>query len=771
MKFRTVVLFIIFLLSASLLFSDSIFEWGYGDSPQNAKEDALNNLSSRISTSVSSMITTLSVDDSVSDAMDRYIASSIQQSETTFIGLEYGEPIEGNGLWRVSVGIPESSIPLYYDRLEVLADEISTLYSDMDNLDDVEAISYAELDVLLSYLSDFESNRLILTILDSTASDKIPILPVTKSQVEARRMTKLYSDEMSIEQSIEQYDLSAAFGIISEESKADRKVLEERLDKLREENQRHIEEIHKATQERIDEISSLDLQFASDNNKHQSGFLDSLDLISRYTQGLSVISSASKSAIEGINDDFETEASELEDSRMNAAFPEMDKDNQKEIERRREAIQYEIDTEVLPYYVSEINKQFQSSLEMSISNIEKIADESRKLLNSTFSISSLAPEVSVAITGYNNDSFIGYVQVNAAGKELLFDISIPYEDWSGKTIPDYITDYDNYQQYRFIANQWLNILKDNASLLLLELNMHFSYDPVLHGLYIVLDSYSVTRLDTDKRIINNKPSFQIVEVIELPFDLKEVFEYSFNLDNRIAAKFDYEYIVVEKFNESKLEETVNVLDLVSLDLIDSLNSFSAEERAMMGKDEIQKELDSIRKSMLPEERFSNLFIDSKILFEPYASVSFGVADSPYLIRTRLGVELLFPFSVGSIPSKLTSQSFLSASISAGFLNKAITRVEGNISYDSKLGYVGFSAMVDYGILLHFNPSWAVKLTLGGGISYYDSFHFSVSTGCGVLIPAGTGRLDVTLNAEWMHSLSDDSSIRFALIVGYLFKGF
>ena len=288
---------------------------------------------------------------------------------------------------------------------------------------------------------------------------------------------------------------------------------------------------------------------------------------------------------------------------------------------------------------------------------------------------------------------------------------------------------------------------------------------------IVLDSYSVTRLDTDKRIINNKPSFQIVEVIELPFDLKEVFEYSFNLDNRIAAKFDYEYIVVEKLNESKLEETVNVLDLVSLDLIDSLNSFSAEERAMMGKDEIQKELDSIRKSMLPEERFSNLFIDSKILFEPYASVSFGVADSPYLIRTRLGVELLFPFSVGSIPSKLTSQSFLSASISAGFLNKAITRVEGNISYDSKLGYVGFSAMVDYGILLHFNPSWAVKLTLGGGISYYDSFHFSVSTGCGVLIPAGTGRLDVTLNAEWMHSLSDDSSIRFALIVGYLFKGF
>ena len=771
MKYRTVVLFIIFSLSASFLFSDSIFEWGYGDSPQDAREDALNNLSSRISTSVSSMITTLSIDDSVSNTMDRYIASSIQQSETTFIGLEYGEPIEANGLWRVSVGIPESSIPLYYGRLKMLADEISTLYSKMDNLEDIEAVSYGEFDVLLSYLSDFETNRLILTILDSTAPDKIPLLPVTKSQVEARRMTKLYSDEMSIEQSIEQYDLSAAFGILSEESKADRKALEERLSKLREENQRHIEEIHKATQERIDKISSIDLQFVSDDNKQQTGVLDSLDLISRYTQGLTVIASVSKSAIEGINDDFVSEASELENSRMKAAFPEMDENNQKEIDRRKEAIRYEIKTKILPSYVSEINNQFESTLEMSISNIEKIAEDSRKLLDRSFSISSLAPGVSVAITGYINDSFIGYVQINAAGKELRFDISISYEDWSGEDIPDYITDYDNYQQYRFIANQWLNILKDNASLLLMDLNTHFSYDPVLHGLYIVLDSYSVTRLDTNKRIINHIPSSQIVEVIELPFDLEEIFEYSFKLDKRIAGSFDYKHIAIEKLNESKLEDTVNILDLISIDLIESLRSLPVEERIRMGKKGIQDELDSIRKRMLPKERFENLFVESKILFEPFASVSFGIADSPYPVRARLGAELLMPFRVNGVVSRLRAQSFLSASLSAGFINKYETRVNGNINYGTKEGYVGFSAMLDYGVFLHFNPSWAMKIILGGGIGYYDSFHFSVIAGCGVLIPAGNGRLDVTLNAEWMHSLSDNSSIRFSLIFGYLFRGF
>ena len=787
MKHRKCIAFLMLLaLILSSSFADDFTAVGFGETVSDARSDALSTLAGQISTNVSTLVMTSSYEKDGENAVEQYGSSSLQASEFDLVGYSFGVPERmEDGLWRVEAVLPEASASEYYARLDELSVTIAEQFGELGNLADLDSVSYVQIDQLIDLLDEYESNRIVATSLDRSLSSSVPELPVSRSQVEAQRNAKLYAEETSIDQQLEQYDISAAFGLLTDEMERERQDLETRLSELRSDNEARIQALHEQTQARLAELSGIAVPEldAEAEDEAFSQVSRAIDSIMRLSQGLSAAKRTGSDAIERLDEEYSKEAeayiAELM-ARPHAAI-ELDangKPTATAISRRRAGAENEVRKTILPQYSQEINRQFGTLLDMMASNIKQIASVAQSIIGYDFILSSAQQDVSVAITDYDSEAgaFLGYAQVNIGGQDHRIDFSIPYADWSGENIPTY-NDFFAYEEYLFVASQWINMLKDNTSLFILELGTSIQYDPIGYGIYMRIDSFSVTRRDTGERIISDRRLDESINLIELPFDLDALFDFSFSLDQDMQTGFNYKANASAVRSEEHLDDIVDLygLDLESLSaaVLTSLRRMRPEDRAAMGKSgfegRIDRQVTEHDKQVAKEDKqkvIDGFIEDSVLLIKPYAIGSFifphdGITQG----GGGLGVEVLMHFN--DTDDYINFLYSLSADVS--LTGRKHIYVVDDMLHTEKSGMFCLRVLGGMGLLLHLDGMPFVG-RIGAGVGFDAASQAIINGNVGASFPAGSGLVEVSLSLDLSVGIGekDDFSAGLGITIGYMF---
>ena len=804
------VLFVIAVLICVMFpaIGEDISATGYGVDRQAARDDALSMLARQISTNVSTLVMSSTVDDGVSVSF-QYGESSFQTSDMNLIGVQYGEPVYEDGLWSVAVVLPSSAADLYFGRLESTAQDIANLYHELGELGDLSSISYGQLDQLESLLSSFEVDRIVATSLDRGRF--VPELPVSRSQVEAKMAAKMASDEDSLTMELDEYDLAEAFGLLNAEMETDRRRLETELEALRKNNARRIEELKAETRERLFELgghTDVVTPEASQDASLAASTLEDLASIRRHTIGIDAIQNTTRTMIESLSDIYCAEVDDFIAAESGKDYPlvalgDDGKPTQTAIEQRHVGLLNEARSNFADSCIAEMNAQLDTSLSLIISNIESIALLVRSVDGKSVTLSSGQSNLSVAINGFEDESFVGTVQLVLAGLNLELDISIPCYAWIGQEIPDPQFEYLEYEEYLFVVSQWLSLLKDNAGLADVELSFSIHYDPVGHGLYLCIDSYSVTRLDTGTEVMRiGDAAVKPIMLVELPFDFSELFVGGFpNIDSYLSANFDYRSRIDHKVQISGVVDAVDIygLKLSNLpdEILQQLEEIPATGRILLGADwfhdwiaAVMDRLDEAQKKEARRQAVRALFAKGYMV-EPFASVG-GMAVMQSEMRDDLALDSestseMIGRGVSATVGLSAFYKFLD-NYDSGWFNFALglygnlvythaedrpatwlpyvvsDNVGGSVGFELKLLFAGRNSRAAFVFGLRYGLAWLPEICLLSGVDL------------GVYIPAGPGHLTLAFRTNLFPALTEsvDPTVsilesHISLAAGYAFS--
>lgn len=802
MKSFLICFLLCFIASVPLVAKDFVVT-GYGESIREAREDALEALSLSISSSVSTLVMTSTYDDGESISQ-RYGDSSLHSSDFDPVGMEFGKAQENDGLWSITVTLPSSSAPLYYNRLEEKADEIERLYNSMGRLSNLGEVSYDELDQLSDLLASFEVDRIVATGLDREGI--VPELPVSRSQAEVQRNAKLQAEEESLEGMLDTYDVAEVFGLLTDEMEADRRELSRRLADLRADSQARIEEMDARTRDLLEELGAVDtteIQEGAAENEDTSQIVDSLDELVLRLSNLEAVRVSVSQSIRELNKDYTEEVEFFIEENMDRQWPSVSlgidgKPTDEAIKERREGLEYAAVSQFAPSYSASMTSQMDMALDLMTGGIVDIAEMAQELINSNFTLSSEGSILSVSIDGARGDAFVGTMHIRLAGRDINIDFSIPFESWMGEPMPDSATQIFEYEDYLFVVSQWLSMLMDNSGLLRLELKCSIAYDPLRYCLYFIPESYTVTRLDTDETILGQEISSdgetRYDLLLTLPLDLDRT-SYSFDFgiidSDLIKAGFSVHKIVDEAIEDSELARKVDISNLglgnMSGSVVEELNGLSLQDRIAITSSEVEsialriekaedakKKAEDAKKKAERRTELMDRFFVSPVVLEPYVSIagSFGGGDSWLLFRGEFSLGLASYFN---LPDETTNMYMgVNADLSYTYASEALSDVNGTVRRIQAIG-----GSINAGFLFFIRlPSFAIKGEARLGFGWYPDFEMFTGLTGGVLIPAGDGLLD--LSAKLLISFpidissdisSDQTTVNYSvgLIVGYAFS--
>lgn len=780
---------------------------GYGETPQQAREDALAVLAGQISTNVSTLVVTQDVDDGKA-VSSRYESRSLQRSDFTPLGTEFGMPSRAGNLWEVTVTLPSSSASLYYNRLAQRAEEIDSLYDDFGQLSDLDAVSYEQIEQLSRLLSAFELDRIVAVGLDRSRASSVPELPISRSQVESRRAAKLNAEESKLEKEIDSYDVAAAFDLLTEEMEAARTALQERLDSLRSENAQRIEQMDAQTQALLEELGAMYHGAASDQTtgmESTSQLLDDVEELELRIQNLDSVHDAVSEAIKKLDSAFQEEVDSFVQENMDRPYPSVSlgadgKPTSQAVDTRRVGLHGEVVRKYAPLYAGNMNEQLEKGLGLMTDGVEGIASLARNVIDKELRLTSGDSVLSVAIESALGDAYVGTIHFTLAGQDIDLDLEIPYEAWIGEPMPDSISSYFEYEEYLFVASQWMSMLSDNAGLMRVELDASIAYDPVSYGLYLVLGSYTVTRLDNGSLVqeVDLSDKTEPVLIMSLPFDIETVFSFPFGgiSADLLSSGFDYKSMASNAIEKAGLSELVDIyglgLDSISPAVIRKLELMPLEARLANPQSSLAEKVDSLMdeeesakaaaqnaKESAERKRqkatvMDTVLQDSMLLIEPYISGggAFAIGTSPGCSRVRglfsLGLATYYnPSSsdmdmyVGLTADFLYAYTKSSSDVAGGTLEEIMHAIGGSFGFD-----VMFALPLD---------SFALKLQASIGVGWYPGTEFIVGWTAGALIPSGNGLLDISasvqLSMPYDFSASgfhDDTNLSIGLVAGYVF---
>lgn len=795
LKKLTIIIMLAFILIP--LAAEDFIATGYGENQQDAREDALATLASQISTNVSSLIVTQSVDDGQS-ANERYESRVLQSSDFTPVGTQFSNATLENGLWKVTVTLPSSSAHLYYDRLAEKAEEIDSLYNSLGKLQDLSSVSYAELDQLSGMLSSFEVDRIVATSLDRNAG-KIPELPVSRSQVEAQRNVKLQGEEDSLERELDSYDMAKAFGLLTEEMEADRETLVKRLEELRENSNARIRQLDAETEKMLESLRPDEFSIADSAAPREADMsvINRIDEIALRLSSLNAIRSSVSEAIVQLAAEYDKQVESFIEENMRRDYPSimLDSDGQptaKAVQTRREGFKNAAKEQFAPIYAESMKSQMNRALSLMCSGIEDVVVIAQEVAGESLQLSSSGEILSVAVDGTDGNNFSGIMHLSLAGKEISLDFHIPFSSWIGKSVPNPRTQIFEYEEYLFIASQWLSMLMDNTGLMRVDLEFSIEYDPIKYGLYFVPSAYTVTRLDTGKAVYKESLSNDVspIQLCILPFDLESSFSFDFqNSIGKDFAKYGFnpDSMIRDSINDADLLSKVDIYRLgiadLSYNVINELKSKSLDERfsitseninALAEKDKSAK--DAEKKAKKNVETLNDV-IKSKFIIEPYISgggTFFKYSDSGMAARRgEFSVGLAALYNIPEVESEIY------AGFGADLLyayTASSTDVDGGV-IENRTQAIGGSLNAICGGVLR-SPSLAIKGQLWVGVGWYPSAEILIGGAAGAMIPAGNGLLDLSAKLQLSMPLgslddsrySDDSPVGFGfgISVGYAF---
>ena len=798
LKKVTIIIMLVFILIP--IAAEDFVATGYGESQQAAREDALATLVSQISTNVSSLVVTQSVDDGHTSS-ERYESRVLQNSDFTPVGTQFSAATIDNGFWKVNVTLPSSSAHLYYDRLAEKADEISNMYNSIGKLQDLSSVSYAELDQLSSLLSSFEVDRIVATSLDRNAG-KIPELPVSRSQVKARRNVKLQREEDSLEIELDTYDMAKAFGLLTEEMEADRDALEKRLKELQEDSNARIERLDAETEQLLESLRPEALAVVDSNDVSDSSdmsVINRIDEIALRLSSLDAIRSSVSEAIVQLDAEYNEQVDSFIEENMTREYPAImlgsdGKPTAEAVQTRRVGFENAAKKQFAPSYAESMKSQMGRALSLICNNIEDIAEIAQEAAGKRLRFSSSGEMLSVAVDGTDGNNFSGVMHLSLAGKEISLDLRVPFSAWMDEPVPNARTEIFEYEEYLFIVSQWLSMLMDNTGLMRVELEFSIDYDPIKYGLYFVPSAYTVTRLDTGKAVYAESLSNDIkpIRLCVLPFDFDDAFSFSFqsNIGTDYSTYGFTPYLMIkDAIAKADLESKVDIFNLslakLSDNVMDELESKSLNERfsitsgnidTLVKEDENTKEAEA--KTQKNVETLNSVLNESMFVLEPYISgggAFFKHSDNGESIRRG-------EFSIGlAVFYNLTNAGIdMYAGFGADLLyacTTSSTDVDGGI-VENRTHAIGGAFNVICGGVMRL-PSLAIKGQVWVGAGWYPEAEILIGGAAGALIPAGDGLLDLSAKLQLSmpcsalddSSYSNDSSVGFCfgISVGYAFR--
>ena len=775
MNRKNIFLISLLMLILSPLIAVDFTATGYGSSINEAREDAQNSLVSQISTEVSVMISTSVYDDSKETHSDEFNQVSLHNSGLTLMGTVYEKPqIRDDGLYEITIVLPASSAPLYYDRLSSLFAEIDDLYAGLERLEDIDSVSYAGFDQLTDLLTEYESCRVVATSLDRSRAGELEELPVSKSQVEALRNAKVFAEESRLQERIDSFDLSETYGLLTEENEEERAKLEEQLAMLRSENEERMRKIHEETLLKLRGIGYGEL---SDPDVAEDGsYADisrSLDAIDRQIQGVGILKQAIVSSMSEICSEYQEACDEYRRTEMSKPYSEIDLDDAGKPTReavyiRSAGVSQEIAMDIQPLYTEEASSRFTEYMDRIVMSLDTIADMADGIIGQRFRITSLQPELSVAVTGFKDDSFIGYALLSHGEDEMQIDFSIPYTAWMGEAIPDYRTNRVEYEDYRFIASQWLNILKDNPAMILVELDMRINYDPVEHIMFLYADSYSITRLDTEDVVVSDVKAGVSRQVAVLPFsrgDLSLSYGNATDFMDSIGPQEITDSIISEHDLDDKLLES----GLVRLRPSAAQRRLSPERRSLVDASIVEDEESRAHMEGKP------IFKDAVMLMDIYAWGGFRPSESDGSSGGfgGLGLEFLFPFAVSDTPDFSGINIWYSSKFDLSYIGLKSSTVSGNHLLTTSTGLIGLRMMLGATLYIPMADYFSMLVGVGFGAGYSggDDVELSFECKAGALLPVGASRIEISLVYAFDVGILSDSgfSSSVGIIAGYMFS--
>ncbi len=770
---KNIFLISLFMFIVSPLIAVDFMATGYGSSINEAREDAQNSLVSQISTEVSVMISTSVYDDSKETYSDEFNQVSLHNSGLTLMGTVYEKPqIRDDGLYEITIVLPSSSAPLYYDRLSSLLSEINALYTGLGRLEDIDSVSYAGFDQLTDLLTEYEASRVVATSLDRSRAGELEDLPVSKSQVEALRNAKVLAEESRLQERIDSFDLSEAYGLLTEENEEERARLAEQLAALRYENEERMQKIHEETLLKLRGIGYS--EFPDHDGAEDGSYADisrSLDAIDRQIQGIGILKQAIVSSMSEICLEYQEACDEYRRTEMARPYSEIDLDDagsptKEAVDIRSAGVSQEIEMNIQPIYVKEARSRFTEYMVRIVMNLDTISDMADGIIGQRFRITSMQPELSVAVTGFKDDSFIGYALLSHGEDEIQIDFSIPYTAWMGEDIPDYRTNRAEYEDYRFIASQWLNILKDNPAMILLELDMRINYDPVEHIMFLYADSYSITRLDTGDVVVPDGRAGVSRQVAVLPFS-REDLSLSYGNATDFVNSIGPHEIVDSIISEHSLDDSLLVNGLVQLRPSAAQRRLSPEKRSLMDASMAEDE-----ESRSIEGR--PIFKDAEMLMAIYARGGFCpyVSDGSSGGFGGLGLEFLFPFVVSDTPDFSGINVWYSTKLDLSYIGLKRSTVSGNHLLTTSTGLIDLRSILGATLYIPMANYFGMLVGAGFGVGYRGGYVFDLCFECkvGALLPAGASRIETSLVYAFDAGISSDS--RYAssvgIIISYMF---
>ncbi len=517
-------IFVLIFIFALPLWAADLSATGYGRTLDEARTDAKIQLAGSISTHVSNIVSVQTEEDSTGRSFfESFFSSSVHESEFELKGTIESNPQNVDNTWQITLTLPSSAAPVYYDDLIRLNRDITQLYGRLGNLEDYRAVTDKQYEQLLNLLEAYEATRLVAIQLDPSKAADIAELPVSLTVVETQYDAKKQEELNALMIEYASFDELMELGLISEEQMSNYDDLRDMIAERKKSDEERIREQQEKTAEMLREAQAA---FSNDANIDYEALLsesgsksltDIINSVESRRRSFKQVKGIMDQRLGTIYNSMQQDCRDFYDARMSEPYAAIDMEKKgfifkrerptdEAVETRKKGVNAYIEDNIMPQYVNAASDEYKLYVQR-LSTITRAAMNDLAELNGTeYTYNTYQNQMAVAISGYNRNTnaFTGYVSLTIGSQSARFDFEIPYKVWFGKEMPEAEDDIFEYENARIVASDWMNRLMSDTSILLVEVK--FTVKGYLDGSKydIAFKSFNIARLDTGDVIIRDK---------------------------------------------------------------------------------------------------------------------------------------------------------------------------------------------------------------------------------------------------------------------------
>lgn len=535
-RFKNVVWTLaITMISFSCIWGAPIQADGYGQTGDEARVNARNELAATIQTRVASKQTI---------KVSEYVVGKTSQKEELFFddtqvtvslelfGVEFSPAtVMSDKRMRVTASLTEKSIPQYHSKVVLIKQNIESIEARNKVALELESRKQNLL-LLMSYYEDFESYAMIITTLDPDYG--LPELTNTKAGVQLDLIMLLSQERDALESEMTGM---ATPSLTSEAMQSQAQIHMETIRQRLNQNQREadlLQATYEQQQRSLLELADLTIKKSIDSmrNSAEAAMKNLSKTLSLDPQAMIQEIEGQKQAFIHINENLEAEykqQSAVIEQQYQRQITELrnkeyrtgEKVGGMPTEEAKEKRQKEINglvnkkTAELQAYRKELEKSVRPQLN-TLSG--KILSNYKKLDGAEFSLQSIRDEIQFKIGNYDGyrKSWPVAVRISVLGAQFSFDLYIPYEKITGKSLPNFKSDSESdlkaYDEYLDQVDLFETFLLTTHDPIFIEAMYKVSPGAAASQYYVIPEQLKIKRADTGK-VMHEIPTAELYKNI------------------------------------------------------------------------------------------------------------------------------------------------------------------------------------------------------------------------------------------------------------------